>query len=111
MLARGAGCCATFEERVDVLLQAHYFLGRMASAVAETVACGRRRRLYEEAVPEGAERNETPFDAWLDTCRGEGGEAGFDGMKAALHVGLVEHTRKCRCLPASVAFVGCTQGS
>lgn len=73
MLAKAEGGCSTFEERLDVLLQAHYFLGRMAKMVAETVAWGRRHRLYEEAVPEGTERNNTPFEKWWDAS-GEGGE-------------------------------------
>lgn len=71
MLARGGGC-ATFEERLDLLLQAYYFLGRMASTVTETVACGHRYRLYEEAVPEGPERSKTPFEEWWNTSRVSG---------------------------------------
>ena len=74
MLARAEGGCSTFEERLDVLLQAYYFLGRMAKTVAETVAWGRRRRLYEEAVPEGAGRNSTPFEEWWEAS-GEKGTA------------------------------------
>eukprot|EP00903_Cladosiphon_okamuranus_P014428 g13389.t1 len=71
MLAKSGGGCSTFEERLDVLLQAHYFLGRMAKMVDETVAWGRRHRLYEDAVPEGVERNSTPFDEWWDVSREE----------------------------------------
>lgn len=72
MLARGGGC-STFEERLDLLLQAYYFLGRMASMVAETVACGHRYRLYEEAVPEGPDRSKTPFEEWWNAS-GESGK-------------------------------------
>lgn len=77
MLAKAGGGCSTFEERLDVLLQAHYFLGRMASTVAETVVWGRCHRLYEEAVPEGAERTNTPFEQWWHTSgkQGKGGRA------------------------------------
>ncbi|CAN0536177.1 unnamed protein product [Ectocarpus sp. 12 AP-2014] len=64
MLARGGGCCSTFEERLDVLMQGYYFVGRMVGMVEETVECGRRRRLFEEIVPEGEERGETAFQEW-----------------------------------------------
>lgn len=74
MLAKAGGGCSTFEERLDVLLQAHYFLGRMASTVAETVLWGRRRRLHVEAVPEGEERNNAPFEEWWDAS-GEKGKS------------------------------------
>lgn len=73
MLSKAGGGCSTFEERLDVLLQAHYFMGRMASMAAESVAWGRRRRLYEEAVPEGVERNSTSFEEWWNAS-GETGE-------------------------------------
>lgn len=75
MLARGAGAgggsgggssFSTFDERLDLLLQAHYFLGRMAAMVADTVEHGRRYRLYDENVAEGAERTRTPFQEWWD---------------------------------------------
>lgn len=72
MLARGAGagdgggsgCRSTFDERLDFLVQAYYFLGRIAAMVVETIECGRRYRLYEENVAEGTERNRTPFQEW-----------------------------------------------
>ncbi|CAM9765355.1 unnamed protein product, partial [Ectocarpus sp. 4 AP-2014] len=64
MLARGGGCCSTFEERLDVLMQGYYFVGRMAGMVEDTVECGRRRWLFEESVPEGGERGETAFQEW-----------------------------------------------
>ncbi|CAM9269015.1 unnamed protein product [Scytosiphon promiscuus] len=82
MLARGAVggsgsgggfSCSMFDERLDLLLQAHYFVGRMAAMVAETVECGRRWRLYEDNVPEGTERAETPFQEWWD-AHGEAAE-------------------------------------
>lgn len=76
MLGKAGGGCSTFEERIDVLLQAHYFLGRMASTVDETVAWGRRHRLYEEAVPDGSERANTPFEEWWEAS-GEEGERLF----------------------------------
>lgn len=70
MLARGNGCCTTFEERLDVLMQAYYFVGRMAGMVEETVECGHRRRLFEESVPEGGERGETAFQEWCASSSG-----------------------------------------
>lgn len=76
MLGNAGGGCSTFEERIDVLLQAHYFLGRMASTVDETVAWGRRHRLYEEAVPDGSARANTPFEEWWEAS-GEEGERLF----------------------------------
>lgn len=72
MLSKAGGGCSTFVERLDVLLQAHYFLGRMVEMVAETVAWGRRHRLYEAAVPEGTERNNTPFEEWWDASGEKG---------------------------------------
>lgn len=70
MLARGGGCCSTFEERLDVLMQGYYFVGRMAGMVEETVECGRRRWLFEESVPEGGERGETAFQEWCASSSG-----------------------------------------
>ncbi|CAM9228901.1 unnamed protein product, partial [Hapterophycus canaliculatus] len=85
MLARGAVggggsggsggfSCSTFDERLDLLMQAHYFVERMATMIAETVECGRPYRLYEQNVPEGAERARMQFSEWWDT-HGEAAEA------------------------------------
>lgn len=68
-------------------LQAYYFLGRMAETVTETVYLGTRYHLYEQAIPEGAERMRMPFSAWCEGTEDGGNEAGDGvGWRAAVHV-------------------------
>lgn len=55
-----------------LLVQAYYFVGRIAGAAMETLWWGHRYRAYEEAVPGGVDRGRLPFEDWCNTPGNEG---------------------------------------
>ncbi|CAM9449773.1 unnamed protein product, partial [Discosporangium mesarthrocarpum] len=67
MLARMA---SSFEDRLDLLIQAHYFVGRIVSMVSETGNIGNRLVRYQEAMAAAAAQDQTPSDV---TSSGGGG--------------------------------------